>query len=183
MARTKTWEVSDAFWQLVEPLIPRSSRTAGKTYRRKPGGGRKRKYSDQLYFAAIVYVLRTGIIWNALPREKFNGVGSAAVHRKFQQWAGAGVFIDLWRRGLAEYDEMEGIAWLWEAADGSMIEAPLAQESVGPNPTDRGKKWDQAKYLGRREWRPLVTHRHRGEPARQPGAGATAEGADCAAAR
>ena len=27
----------------------------------------------------------------------------------------------------------------WEAADGSNIKAPLAQESIGPNPTDRGK--------------------------------------------
>ena len=165
MARTHTWEISDEFWSLVEPLIPTSPRIGGKTYERKPGGGRKRKYSDRLYFAAIVYVLRTGIIWNALPREKFEGLGSAAVHRKFQQWAASGVFLDLWRRGLAEYDELEGIAWLWESADGSTIEAPLAQESVGPNPTDRGKKWNQAKHPRRREWRPLVTRRRRGEPA------------------
>ena len=166
MARIRTWEISDEFWSLVEPLIPTSPRIAGKRYQRRPGGGRKRKYSDRLYFAAIVYVLRTGIIWNALPREKFHGVGSAAVHRKFQQWALAGVFLDLWRRGLAQYDEMEGIAWLWESADGSTIEAPLAQQSVGPNPTDRGKKWDQAKHSRRRKWRPLVTRRRRGEPAR-----------------
>jgi len=165
MARIRTWEISDEFWSLVERLIPTSPRIGGKTYVRKPGGGRKRKYSDRLYFAAIVYVLRTGIIWNALPREKFEGLGSAALHRKFQQWATAGVFLDLWRRGLAEYDELEGIAWLWESADGATIEAPLAQESVGPNPTDRGKKWDKAKHPRRREWRPLVTRRHRGEPA------------------
>jgi transposase len=165
MARIQTWEISDEFWSLVEPLIPTSPRIGGKTYERKPGGGRKRKYSDRLYFAAIVYVLRTGIIWNALPREKFGGLGSAAVHRKFQHWAMSGVFLDLWRRGLAEYDELEGIAWLWESADGSTIEAPLAQESVGPNPTDRGKKGDKAKHPRRRKWRPLVTRRHRGEPA------------------
>jgi hypothetical protein len=118
-----------------------------------------------LYLEAIVYVLRTGIIWNALPREKFEGVGSAAVHRKFQQWAEAGFFQSLWKRGLAEYDEMEGITWLWEAADGSNIEAPLAQESVGPNPTDRGKKWNKTKSSRRRKWRPLVTRRNRCQPA------------------
>lgn len=166
MARIKTWEVSDEFWNLVEPLIPTDPRAAEeKTYMRKPGGGRKRKYSDRLYFAAIVYVLRTGIIWNALPREKFEGVGSAMVHRKFQQWARAGVFRKIWRRGLAEYDTLEGIAWLWEAADGSNIEAPLAQESIGPNPTDRGKKWHKATFARRREWRPLVARRHRSQPA------------------
>lgn len=165
MARIKTWEISDEFWELVEPLIPESPRTGEKTYMRKPGGGRKRKYSDRLYFAAIVYVLRTGIIWNALPREKFEGVGSAMVHRKFQQWAKAGVFRDIWRRGLAEYDALAGIAWLWEAADGSNIEAPLAQESIGPKPTDRGKKRDKAKPTRRREWCPLVARRQRSQPA------------------
>lgn len=165
MARIQTWEISDGFWSLVEPSIPKSPRIAEKTYSRKSGGGRKPKYSNRLYFAAIVYVLRTGIIWNALPREKFEGLGSAALHRKFQQWATAKVFLNLWRRGLAEYDELKGIAWLWESADGSNIEAPLAKESVGPNPTDRGKKWDKAKYSRRREWRPLVARRHRGEPA------------------
>ena len=166
MARIQTWEISDAFWNLVEPLIPVKGRVAGKAYRRKPGAGRKRKYEDRLYFAAIVYVLRTGIIWNALPREKFGGLGSAAVHRKFQTWARAGVFFGIWRQGLAEYDELKGIAWLWESADATNIEAPLAQESAGPNPTDRGKKRDQAKHSCRRKWRPFVACRLRGEPAR-----------------
>lgn len=165
MARIKTWEISDAFWGLVEPLIPTNPRETGKEYARKPGGGRKPKYSNRLFFSAIVYILRTGIIWNALPREKFEGVSSAMVHRKFQQWARAGVFRSIWQRGLAEYDALEGIAWLWESADGSNIEAPLAQESIGPNPTDRGKKWNKTTFAGRREWRPLVTRRQRGQSA------------------
>jgi len=49
-------------------------------------------------------------------------------------------FISLWRAGLAEYDEMEGIAWRWQSIDGAMVKAPLALEAVGRNPTDRGKK-------------------------------------------
>ena len=165
MGRIKTWEMSEEFWNLVEPLIPKTLRHPKVRYRRKPGGGRKAKYTNRLFFSAIVYVLRTGIIWNALPREKFEGVGSAMVHRKFQQWAAAGLFTKLWKRGLAEYDEMEGIAWLWQSADGALIEAPLAQESVGPNPTDRGKKWDQTKHPRRRKWHPLVTRRHRRQSA------------------
>jgi hypothetical protein len=46
MAKTKVaaWEVSDAFWQRVEPLIPAPpERATSRKYRRKPGGGRKRK--------------------------------------------------------------------------------------------------------------------------------------------
>ena len=165
MARTKTWEISAAFWGLVEPLIPTDTRDPHKVYRRKRGGGRIPKYSNRLYFSAIVYVLRTGIIWNALPREKFEGLGSSALHQKFQQWAAAGLFEKLWQRGLAEYDELQGISWEWQAADGSNLEAPLAQESVGPNPTDRGKKRNETTRACRRTWRPALATRQRRQPA------------------
>ena len=158
MARTKTWEISAAFWELVEPLIPTDTRDPHKVYRRKRGGGRIPKYSNRLYFSAIVYVLRTGIIWNALPREKFEGLSSSALHQKFQQWAAAGLFEKLWQRGLAEYDELQGISWEWQAADGSNLEAPLAQESVGPNPTDRGKKGTKRHVLVDELGVPLSLH-------------------------
>jgi transposase len=115
--------------------------------------------------SAWVYVLRTGLQWNALPREKFEGFGSSALHAKFQQWERAGFFLTLWQRGLAEYDEMEGIAWEWQSADGTNIEAPLAQESVGSKPTDRGKKWFQEKSARRRAWRPALDYRLRSQSA------------------
>ena len=109
-------------------------------------------------FSAIVYVLRTGCQWKALPRE----FGSAsAVHLHFQNWQRAGFFLRLWQAGLAEYDEMEAIAWNWQSIDGAMHKAPLATECVGPNPTDRGKKWAQTKSVGRRDWRPALARRQR----------------------
>lgn len=163
MSRTKTWEISDEFWAFVEPLIPKKARDPNKVYKRKPGGGRK-PANPRFVFAAIVYVLRTGIIWNALPKEKF-GVCSSTVHQTFLDWCEAGFFLSLWQAGLAEYDELEGIAWQWQSADGVSIEAPLAQESVGPNPTDRGKKWKQASSIGRRAWGPAWDSRQRRQSA------------------
>ena len=165
MARTHPWEISDEFWALVEPLLPETRRDAERIYKRRPGGGRKAKYSDRLYFAGIVYVLRTGIVWNAFPREKFGGLGSSALHARFQAWARAGLFVAIWRKGLAEYDEMEGIAWEWQSGDSASVEAPLARESVGPI-TDRGKK--QATRRRRRAWCPAVAHRQRSQCSRQP---------------
>jgi transposase len=163
--RLKTWEITDEFWNKIEPHVPAHPRIPGKQYIRKPGGGRKsRLYSDRLYFSAIVYVLRTGIIWNALPRLQFNNITSQAVHKKFLQWSRAGFFHKLWYAGLMEYDEMEGIAWEWQAADGSLTKAPLAQEDVGPNPTDRGKNGSKKKYRRRREWHPVVNCRNRSKP-------------------
>lgn len=112
-------------------------------------------------FEAIVYVLRTGCQWKALPRERFGS--ASAVHKRFLEWEQAGFFEALWQAGLAEYDEMAGIAWRWQSIDGALLKAPLAQEAVGPNPTDRGKKREQAPPAGGRPWRPVVDHRDRGQ--------------------
>lgn len=159
--RLPAWEVSDAFWQRVEPLLPARQRESGKDYVRKPGGGRKPK-DARLVFEAIVYVLRTGCQWKALPSERFGS--ASAIHKRYLEWQKSGVFEALWKVGLAEYDDVEGIAWRWQSIDGAMMKAPLAQEAVGPNPTDRGKKWEQAPPVGGRPWRPALDHRNRSKP-------------------
>ena len=160
--RVASWVVTDDFWARVEPLVPVRERPADKEYARKVGGGRKPKPA-RLVFEAVVYVLRTGCQWKALPKERFGS--ASAIHKRFLEWEHAGVFEAIWAMGLAEYDQMEGIAWRWQSIDGAMLKAPLAQEQVGPNPTDRGKKWEQASPAGRRPWRPLVVHRDRSESA------------------
>ena len=52
----------------------------------------------------------------------------------------SGVFHEIWRRGLLEYDSVVGIDWEWLAADGATGKAPLGGAKSGPNPTDRAKK-------------------------------------------
>ncbi len=163
--RLRTWEITDEFWAKVETYIPNDLRCPGVNYRRKPGGGRKSRYGNRLYFSAIVYVLRMGIIWNALPRKEFENITSQAVHKKFMQWSRAGFFQKLWHAGLMEYDEMEGIAWEWQSADGSHGKAPLAQELAGANPTDRGKQGSKKKSTRRRSWHPVVDRRNRSQQA------------------
>lgn len=157
MAQIKSWTVSDALWGKIAPLVPARRRIAGRQYQRKVGAGRKPMAARQI-FAGIVYVLRTGCQWKALPREY--GAASS-VHKYFQDWQAAGFFLRIWQAGLAEYDGMQGIAWEWQSIDGAMGKAPLAQECVGPNPTDRGKKRAQTKLTGRRAWRPAVDRRQR----------------------
>jgi len=89
-------------------------------------------------FEGIVFVLRTGCQGKTLSKEWLGSASS--VHKYFRQWLKAGFFLELWRAGLCEYDEMEGIAWKWQSVDGSMVKVPLAQEAVVPNPTDRRAK-------------------------------------------
>src|SRR3989338_3117925 len=96
-ARIDAWEVSEEFWKRVEPLIPeRVVRQEPREYMRKPGGGRKPK-EPRLVFEAIVYVLRTGCQWKALPRERFGS--ASAIHKQFLEWEKSGLFLALWQAG------------------------------------------------------------------------------------
>jgi putative transposase len=80
MARTRPWEVSDELWEHVKALmLPAPSHAKG---------GRPRM-DDRKAFEAIMYVLRTGIQRNALPRELG---ASSTVHDRFQEREQAGLF-------------------------------------------------------------------------------------------
>ncbi len=74
MTRTKPWKVSDALWERVRPLIPAQPA--------HPKGGRPAK-DDRQMFEAIVYVLRTGMQWNALPKEL---AASSTASDRFRLW-------------------------------------------------------------------------------------------------
>jgi transposase len=135
--RVQSWEVSDDLWAIAAPLVPgRKRRSRKKKYARKAGGGRK-PLEPRLVFEGIVYVLRTGIQWKALPKSYG---ASSSVHKYFQEWREAGFFKALWERGVALYDEQKGIGWRWQAIDGAKFKAPIGNDGVGRNPTDRGKK-------------------------------------------
>jgi len=135
----RSWEVSDEFWKIAGPLVPSAKRNPGRTCKRKAGGGRK-PVDPRKVFSAMVYVLRTGVQWKALPKEKFGS--ASAVHRYFQSWSRAGFFKKLWKKGLAEYDDMEGIAWEWQSIDGTYVKCPTGRDETGRNPTERGEKME-----------------------------------------
>jgi putative transposase len=99
---------------------------------------------------AIFFILRTGAQWKSL--KLYGVVSGSTAHRWFQFWLRTGVFHQLWKMLLEEYDDDIGIDWDWLSMDGSMVKAPLGGEGTGPNPTDRGKKGHQAKHIDRRKW-------------------------------
>ena len=157
----RSWELTDELWEAVKAFIPEHRRDEHRTYRRKPGGGRK-PIPPRRVPEGIFYVLRTGVQWKALP--KAYGAASS-IHPYFSEWAEAGFFLRMWQEGLMTYEELKGLGWEWQSVDGSMVKAPLAREAVGRNPTDRGKKRDETECGGRVTG---ITHRYRagrGEPA------------------
>lgn len=138
------FRLSDAFWERFRPLLPPE--------RPQPRGGRPR-FDARRCLEAILYLLRTGIQWKALPR--CMGAPST-VHDRFQEWRAAGVFGDAWREALRTYDSEVGLAWRWQSLDGGMNKAPLGGPATGPNPTDRGKRGVKRSILTDAEGIPLA---------------------------
>ena len=147
-----SWELSDSLWERIEPLLPKpKSRFRGRGAARRNIGGRPAA-DRRTVMRGILYVTRTGCQWNALPREF--GSGKTA-HHYFQRWVRAGVFKRMWTAGLSEFDELKGIAWQWQAADGAMTKAPLGGEQTGKNPTDRSKTGTKRSLLVNEQGLPL----------------------------
>jgi putative transposase len=151
-ADVASWQLSDSLWERIEPWLPQpKSRYRGRGAARRNIGGRPAA-DRRTVMSGILYVMRTGCQWNALPREY--GSGKTA-HRYFQRWVQAGVFKRLWQAGLNEYDDLKGIAWQWQAADGAMTKAPLGGEQTGKNPTDRSKTGTKRSLLVNEQGLPL----------------------------
>ena len=105
--RDDGWRMpSDWLWERIEPLLPERPT--------HPLGCHNPRVPDRNAMDAILLVLRTGMQWNAL-----NATGicsSSSAHRRFQEWERAGLFAEIWRQGLLEYDQLVGIDWAWLAA-------------------------------------------------------------------
>jgi transposase len=104
--------VPDELWEAVKGDLPRA--------KRKPKGGRPR-VDDRRIFSGIVYRLRTGCQWRALPREFGSG---ATCHRRFTEWVRRGTFAKLWETLLLYYDLRKGIDWKWTSLDSVIVKAP-----------------------------------------------------------
>ncbi len=142
-----SWRVSDELWERVEPLLPK--------YRKSKRGGRPRADSRQV-LDGILYVLRTGCQWKAIPQE----FGSpSTLHQYFQEWTTKGVFFRLWKAALWEYDALEGIDWGWQSLDGAMTKAPLGGEKNRPQSDGPRQVRDQA--FPSYGWRRRATRRVR----------------------
>jgi transposase len=118
--------IPDDLWAEVAPLLGEE---------KNPGTRGRPPVSFRKVLDGILYVLRTGCQWKALPKEY--GSGSTA-HRRFQQWVGEGVFQKLWVKLLGKYDGLRGIKWKWQSLDSSSVKAPLGgQRPVRTPPIGR----------------------------------------------
>ena len=68
----------------------------------------------------IIYRLRTGCQWNALPAEFGDDIN---VYRTFRRWESKGISDKLWAVLLYSCDALGGVDWQWQAADGCLGKA------------------------------------------------------------
>jgi transposase len=106
--------VPDELWEVVEPLIP-------KVERRYRYPGRKR-VPDRQALTGILFVLKTGIPWEALPQEMGCGSG-VTCWRRLRDWQERGVWQMLHEALLAKLNAAGEIDWQRAAVDSSHVRA------------------------------------------------------------
>ncbi len=139
------WHIPDDLWSLIAPLFGPE----------KPYGSPGRPHTPyRLAFDAIVYVLRTGCQWQALPRQEY--APGSTIHGIYRKRVKAGVFAKAWKLLLEYYDLKLGIKWKFQSLDGAITKAPLGGEATGKSPVDRGKSGTKRSLLTDQQGAPLA---------------------------
>src|SRR5215204_2344315 len=105
--------VTDELWELIEPLLPPEPP--------KPRGGRPR-VEDRAALAGIIFVLKSGIPWEMLPRKMGCGSGSTC-WRRLRDWQEAGVWAELHRVLLDLLGKADRIDWERASLDSASVPA------------------------------------------------------------
>ena len=91
------WRIPDDLWLIVRHVLPPAE------LRRSRG----RPWIDSRRIVdGVLYVLRTGCQWKAVPREYGSG---STVHRRFQRWVEEGIWEAMWHLLLQYYDAAESL--------------------------------------------------------------------------
>jgi putative transposase len=121
------WRAPDDLWAKIEVILAQ--------YDPAKAVGRKR-IDQRRALDGIIYRLRSGVQWNQLPKE----FGSdSSVHRTFQRWVKLKVFDQMWAVLQSECDELGGVDWEWQAADGAMSKARLGGTWLAPTQPTVGR--------------------------------------------
>lgn len=105
--------VTDELWETIAPLLPSELP--------KPQGGRPR-INDRAALTGIVFVLKSGIPWEMLPKEMGCGSGMTC-WRRLNEWHEAGVWERLHRVLLDRLGEADQIDWERASLDSASIPA------------------------------------------------------------
>ena len=114
--------LDDELWSVIEPLLPPPKR------RRKRHPGR-RPIDHRRVLSGIIFVLRSGIPWEMLPKEMGCGSGMTC-WRRLRRWQKAGVWDQLHEVLLAKLRGADRIDFSRAIADSSLVRAIGAGKKV-----------------------------------------------------
>lgn len=152
MPRTETIPagVLPTIWELPDELWERISRVLDRHY---PVAATGRPRADlRRVLDGVIYRMRSGVQWNRLPRE-FGA--DSTVHGWFQRFVSDGVLQEIWAELVRECEELGGVRWEWQAADGVMGKSRFDGDARGPNPTDRAKSGTKKHLIVEQDGGPL----------------------------
>jgi transposase len=110
------FEIPDALWERVEPLLSRMART-------RSGGSTPTPL--RVLLAGMLYRLKTGCQWSMIPKH----YGSkSTLHEHYQRWVHAGIFAEILRVIATEYQDLPGFDFEWQSMDGSLIQSPVRKK-------------------------------------------------------
>ena len=151
-AEPTLWEVPDDLWVELQPLLPPE---------KPPGTTGRPVVPFRQVLNGILYVLRTGCQWKAVPGAYGSG---STCHRRFQQWVADGTWPRLWRDQLERYDREQGIGWDWQSADSATVPSPPRRRGHGAGPDQPGEVGHQAAPRERPEGGAREPGPQRGQP-------------------
>ena len=107
--------VSDELWETIEPLLPQPKPRRFRFPGRKPLDRRKA-------LTGILFVLRSGIPWEMLPKEMGCGSGMTC-WRYLAAWQEQGIWQKLHEVLLAKLREADAIDWSRAVVDSASVRA------------------------------------------------------------
>jgi putative transposase len=116
------WEIPDDLWERIQAILAECDPP-------KPNG--RPRIDQRSALNAIVFVMRSGCQWNHLPQEFPD---DSSVHRTFQRWIQKGVLDRIWAVLVEQCEELGGVDWRWQSADGAMSKARFGGTWSGRTP-------------------------------------------------
>ena len=116
------WEVSDEQWSIIQPLLDE---------RDPPSWTGRNRIDPRAALNGIIYQRRSGCQWNHLP-PSFGD--DSSVHRTFQRWVQKGVLKRIWATLVENCEDLGGVDWRWQSADGAMGKARFGGTMSVPTP-------------------------------------------------
>ena len=106
------WRVPDSLWARVEGILAEKD---------PPHGGRPR-IDQRRALDGMIFRYRSGVQWAQLPKEFGD---DSSVHRTMKRWIRVGVMDAIWAEVQMECEELGGVDWAWQSADGALGKARM----------------------------------------------------------